>query len=395
MVLAGAALFQSALLGVWINITGIFLAQIRVEMGLSVTQVSMYYTCKNIGASLLGAVLAGIFFKSNKKIYMAVMMLAEIFSALLLVVGADTWLWYVSAAACSLVQGCSGIMVPYVLNPWFGEKAGLATGTVMAASGLASALISPLASYLIEGYGWRTAVFWMCGIMAVMALASLVLMFRHEAPQQKNSAKAAVSGRSAQKPAREKSEGKFLWGTFLACCLIFLSGTILMQFTQYISIYAQAAGYSLTIGAALTSIHMVGNTAGKFLFGVFEDALGVWRSIMIAFACIFLSSVCMIFFSSCLSILYVATLGYGMVYALVMISVSRGSIAAYGEEKSKGYVGIHVSINNAAGAIFAMLIGMVYDYTLSFIPILGFGAVFCLMAGGAAFALDRRDRRRS
>ena len=126
-----------------------------------------------------------------------------------------------------------------------------------------------------------------------------------------------------------------------------------------------------------------------------RSVLGFGTVIVAIFACIFLSSVCMIFFSSCLPLLYLAALGYGMVYALVMISVSRGSIAAYGEEKSKRYVGIHVSINNAAGAIFAMLIGMVYDYTLSFIPILGFGAVFCLMAGGAAFALDRRDRRRS
>lgn len=388
-VLLGAALFQSALLGVWINVTGVFLAEIRTELALSVTRVSSYFTMKNIMAALLGAIIAKAFFRSNKKVFMACVAFSVTVAAMLLVGARYPVLWYLSAIVCSLTQGSSAIMVPYILDPWFKDKAGMATGIAMGASGLASAITSPLSSVLIGSIGWQKALFVLCVIIWVLSAAGLWLLFKNKPDSAGgfNEEKAVQAKSIRLKSGAEKSS--FKTGVFVVCSVIFVSATALMQFTQYFSIYAKGAGYALSVGATLTSLNMIGNTAGKFLFGFLEGAIGIWNTIILAFACILAACVCYLLFPGSLMLLYIGALLYGIVYALVNVSLSRGSIAAYGAKESQNYVGLHVSINNIGGAAYAMLIGVIYDATGNFSPILGAGIVFCVLSIVSALILKR------
>ena len=392
-VLLGAALFQSALLGVWINITGVFLAEIRTELALSVTHVSSYFTVKNIMAALLGALIAKAFFRSKKRFFMGCVAFSVTASAMLLIGARSSVLWYLSAAVCSLTQGSSAIMVPYILDPWFKGRAGMATGIAMGASGLASAITSPLASALIGSIGWQKALLVLCIIIWVLSALGLWLLFKNKPEDAGTFDEEKAIQAKTIRLSSGNGQHSFQTAVFIACSVIFVSATALMQFTQYFSIYAKGAGYALSVGATLTSLNMIGNTAGKFLFGFLEDFIGIWNTIALAFACILAACICYLLFPGNLALLYIGALLYGIVYALVNVSLSRGSIAAYGSKESQKYVGLHVSINNIGGAVYAMLIGMIYDAVGSFSGILAAGIALCVLSIASAVILKRRAAR--
>lgn len=120
LVLTGASLFQCALLGVLANSTGVLLTQIRMELELSMTEISAYYTIKSVVGALGGAFFAALFFKSDKKRYLLFNIFTLVASYLLLLVGAGNWLWYVAAALSGRVvlhghdygAPCAGEVVP-------------------------------------------------------------------------------------------------------------------------------------------------------------------------------------------------------------------------------------------------------------------------------------------
>ncbi len=389
LVLTGASLFQCALLGVLANSTGVLLTQIRMELELSMTEISAYYTIKSVVGALGGAFFAALFFKSDKKRYLLFNIFTLVASYLLLLVGAGNWLWYV-AAALSGVSFCTAtIMVPHVLGQWFPENIGFAIGFAMAFSGVGGAVFNPVASLLIDHFGWKGEILILSAVTVLITIPALGLMFGEKPPL------APVPARTAEAtaPAAPAPAAGHMAVPFILCCLAMLGGTVASAFTQYISIYAQGAGYALAVGATLNSSMQVGNVTGKLIFGIACDKIGIWKTMCLAIACIIAASLCFILVPGCLPLLYVASLLYGFNFALMMISVSRCSVSAYGADGAKRYMGFHTSINSAAGAVVSMSVGLLYDATGSFIPILLLGSGFGCLSIIAAMTMDRRTSR--
>lgn len=383
IVLIGASLFQCALLGTLVNCTGVLLAQIRIEYGFSMTRISAFTSLKGVAGAICGAFCAALFFKHKKALFMTLVTVANVLSFLLLVFGADTWIWYAAAILQGITFSTSAIMVPFILNQWFPVGAGTAIGIAMAFSGLGGVVFNPLTSSLIGSFGWKWAVTVMGIITLLLGLPGVALMFSKPLPDQEKK----VVRKAENKKATSES---FPIGTFLLCTLVFMGGSMSMQFVQYVPMYVESIGYSLAVGATLTSVLMVGNVAGKFLFGALCDWLGIWKTIITALATIFVSVVLFMFLPKCLPALYLAALLFGIVYALTMISISQASLAAYGSEGSKKYMGVHTSINSAVMAVFAFSIGLLFDATGSFNPLLLLIMGTCICSIAAAFVLRKK-----
>lgn len=362
-VLIGASLFQCALLGTLVNCTGVLLAQIRIEYGFSMTRISAFTSLKGVAGAVCGAFCAAIFFKNKKALFMTVITIANVLSFMMLVFGADTWIWYAAAILQGITFSTSAIMVPFILNQWFPTGAGTAIGIAMAFSGLGGVVFNPLTSSLIGYFGWKWAVVVMGIITLLLGIPGVILMFTNPTPEQAKRAEDKRSGVVV-------SDDGFPIANFLLCTVVFLGGTMAMQFVQYVPMFIDNIGYSLAVGASVTSVLMIGNVAGKFLFGAFCDWLGIWKTIILALAMIAVSVALFMVLPNCLPMLYIAALLFGIVYALTMISVSQVSLAAYGSIGSKKYMGIHTSINSAVMAVFAFSIGLMFDASGSFNPLL-------------------------
>lgn len=390
LVLIGACLFQCAFIGVLVNSSGVLLAQIRMEFDFPLTRISSYHTVKGIVGALGGVLFTSLFFKLKKPFYMAANILLVMISYLMLIFGArSNVLWYLSAAMSGASFCTSTIMVPFLLNQWFSGKAGTATGIAMAFSGLGGIVFNPFTAWLIACFGWRMTIVVLSLVMLLLAVIALVLLFHDTAPEQrKEDAQVSPRGDAAQ-----ASSAPFPYRKFLLCATALLAACFVMQFCQYVTIFSQDVGYSLQVGAALTSVFMAGNVGGKLLYGYACDKIGVYRAMAFNMAAIAVGSALFVFCNRYLPVLYIASILYGMVYGLSMISISRCCIETYGADDAKKYMGLHTSINGFLQAIGSMGVGLLYDCTGGFEAQLLGGIVFLLISICAALLLDGICRR--
>ena len=382
LVLLGASLFQCAMMGILVNSSGVLFAQIRQELGMSMTKVSAFNTIKGVSGMLSAAYITGLFFKMDKAKFLLCCQTIVVLSFVLLIWGADGWLWYFTAVLNGAALCVSAVAVPYILAQWFPQNAGFAAGVAMAFSGISGAICNPMCAKLILSWGWKVTILIMGALTMLITIPGLYLMFRWEPD---TAGKSASRNSSAYSGARQTK-------TFLLLAVVFLAGGIGVQFSMNMSMYAQSIGYSLTIGASLTTMIMIGNVASKFLYGCMCDALGTWKSTGLVLFCAGASVLCLLFASNMLPVMYGASLIYGSVYALSMIGVTRCAAAAYGEAESKRYLGLHTSVNNGVSAAFSLLAGVMYDSAQSFVPVLVVILSAMTLSFVAVLALARQKR---
>ena len=383
MVFIGACLFQCALIGVLVNSTGVLLAQIRTEFGFALTRVSAFNTVKSVVCALGGVALTSLFFKSKKWVFMLCNILLTILSYCLLVFGAENqFIWY-TAAVLNGFNACTvTVMVPYILNQWFPGNAGMVTGFAVAFSGLGGIVFNPITASLIGHFGWRWTILILSVVTVILGVAAIFLLFHNAA--QENSTKREQPDTAG--PLDISTEAVPLKRIIL-CALSLGAGCFVMQFSQYITIFAQSVGYTLQVGAALTSLVMIGNVGGKLLFGFICDKVGAYKAMVFAMAAIALGSLLYAVFNQFLPVLYIASILYGMVYSLVMISPSRCCIQTYGAEGVKKYMGIHTSVNGIIQTVSSMSVGILYDTTGGFEAELVIGLVLLGISSAAALLL--------
>ena len=389
-VLAGAALFQLALVGVLINSNGVLLTQLRTEYGFSMTRISAFNMLRCISGAVLAPVYSSLFFRYDKAKTMFGSVVLIACGYLLLIIGADTWLWYLAPCFMSCTTSIGVFAISYVVRPWFPQSYGTASGFAMAFSGVGGVVFSPVIAQLIVLLGWRWAVIIMGAVMLVTASTGLWLLFRRS-PE-------LVYGESgpAQMKKTKPNGKKFLFHKFFLCILCLMGAAFCLQLVSYINLYAQSIGYSLVAGAALTSFVMGGNIIGKLIYGVSCDWFGVWKT----------TSACSLLVAAGVWLTVLAPGSYpamcigavllGFAYSISTLALSRCCIAAYGAAESARYVGIHSGINSALGALVSMGSGLLYDKIHTFVPVFAAGAVITMVSAitAAAMSIKESGRRR-
>lgn len=385
-VLAGAALFQCALLGVLVNATGILMAQLKTELGIPVSMISAFYMVRSVVEVLGSARLAMIFYRTSKSIFMLAQLLLIVVGYFLLIIGTNTLLWYVSAVMLGFYMAAATIMIPHILGEWFPDNAGFATGTAFACSGIGGVVFNPLMSFLIERTNWKCAVIVLGIVMLVLGSAGLCLIFS----QTLDNVLCRDGAVLTEKPGCNSEKVRFDEKFWLSSIVLF-SGVAAVQFVQYVGIYLQDAGYSLSVCALITSVIMTGNILGKFLFGILNDVLGFWKTTQITLLNVGIATAGFLLGKGLLPVLFMSALVYGFSYALYTVGVSQCCINVYGRENSKTYAGMHVSVNGIGSILFLMFTGMIYNGTQKFsiVLLLIMGSSVC-----SVMAVRRLQKRR-
>jgi MFS family permease len=166
---------------------------------------------------------------------------------------------------------------------WFDKHRGLAVSLVTVGMGVAPMVVTPLATILIEAWGWRSA-------MQMTAVAALVLLvaaglFIRKPPLAVGAAPAEAA---SVEPAARQPTGGFsalrtpqfvvLAATFFLCCAAH-SGPIFHTVS-----YAMICGASALAAASIYSVEGVAGLFGRVIFGVLADRIGVRRVIVAGLA---------------------------------------------------------------------------------------------------------------
>jgi OFA family oxalate/formate antiporter-like MFS transporter len=159
-----------------------------------------------------------------------------------------------------------------VASKWFPDKRGLAIGLMVGGYGAGSAIIGPVATSMIETYGWRTTfrvlgvAFFVMGMIGTALLENPGPDFRAPAPGRATTRSAADDLRTNEMLRRPT-----FYALWLAYCLGTTAGLMvisqLVPFARSVGLTAGAAAYAITIGA-------VGNAGGRILSGALSDKLG-------------------------------------------------------------------------------------------------------------------------
>lgn len=237
---------------------------------------------------------------------------------------------------------------------------------------------------MIEKYGWKRAIVILCVVTMLLAVLGISLIFRHQCPEllKENENKKNLI-----------SEEEFKTGTgmrFIICCFCMLGGSVCLQLVNYISMYAESIGYSLTISALLMTFVMIGNIIGKLILGIVCDLTGVWKSMTAGTICVCIGALGMIFARKCLAALCLSALLFGFTYATATLTVSKCSLSAYGKAKGERFSGIHTSVNSAIAAASSMGAGVLFDATGNFTKVFFLSSIVCIMSIVAIYIMEGR-----
>ena len=163
---------------------------------------------------------------------------------------------------------------------WFDRHRSLAVSLVSLGGGVAPMTITPLATVLIENYGWRSAML-MTSIAATLLIIPAAFLIRR-APTVQREAPSPASDIAPAEPRPANMAAIFrtpqffiLAGVFFLCCAAH-SGPIFHTVS-----YAMLCGASALAAASIYSVEGFAGLFGRVIFGVLADRLGVKRVIVV------------------------------------------------------------------------------------------------------------------
>ncbi|MBU1335474.1 MAG: MFS transporter [Alphaproteobacteria bacterium] len=160
---------------------------------------------------------------------------------------------------------------------WFDKNRSLAVSLVSIGAGVAPMIVTPLASVLIETYGWRSAMLMVAiGAWAILIPASFLI---RRAPQAAAVAPAPDSTVAAPRPASPFAALRTPQFAVLALVFFLCCGAHSGPIFHTVS-YAMICGASALAAASIYSVEGVAGLFGRLIFGLLADRIGVKRVII-------------------------------------------------------------------------------------------------------------------
>lgn len=396
LVFVAATCFVGGSIGVLVNCTGIIFTAIISEFGFRSGDLSIYYTIRGLMQALSVAFVVKTASK-KPRLWLPVIGVTAMLCFVTMPFYTQLWHWYASAVVAGICMSCPFVLVPVIINNWFKKNNGMLIGIAMGASGLAGAVLSPVLSNLIAAHGWRFAVVFQ-GLLggALMALPSL--LWAHMSPDDLGLkpygyTESAMAGQASVAGAGGKSAVPGY--IFLVSTRAILMSMLTLQFMNQIPLFATSIGYTLTVGAMMSSCNMIGNVTGKTLFGIAADRIGAYRTTFLFLGVIGASTLVFIFGQGSAVALYVACLMFGFSFSMSSTAPALIYPQIYGDDY-KGKLSGFQAANNILVALSSSLIPYIYDFTGSFTPVFVIAALGVAgSVAGFVFVINRTKKVRA
>lgn len=167
----------------------------------------------------------------------------------------------------------------YVTSAWFPDRRGLIMGIFLAIFGLSVTIFSKLLSSMLNGIGVKTTMLILGVILTVViSVIALTVMKMPPAgwtPNGKIAEKAADAAPKKELVSLSIGEAlrtKEFWMFAIAFCIMVVPYAFI---SSYVTVYAtDVKGFTAEQAITIVSMLGIGTAAGRFLGGVFADALG-------------------------------------------------------------------------------------------------------------------------
>jgi predicted MFS family arabinose efflux permease len=269
-----------------------------------------------------------------------------------------------------------GVMMGIVSRAVPPEKRSQTVGTVAAAGSLATLVIAPFGQWLIDAYGWRTAL-WVFAAMAA-AMAVMALGFGRGRDEVAPSA-------AAPTPEDDLTLGQVLRvaathpGYIAMTIAFFACGFQLMFITVHLPSYLVMCGLPATLGA--TAIGLIGlfNTAGTYLIGLLGARYSQRRLLALVYLIrtVFIVAFLALPVSAASTMVFAAAMGFLWLSVAPLVSGLVGRVFGL---KHFGTLYGFVFLSHQIGSFCGVLLGGIsYDatgsYTTAWLGLIAIGAL--------------------
>ena len=283
------------------------------------------------------------------------------------------------------LMGGFGLSVAYAplvatVSRWFVSKRGLAIGIVTAGIGAGTAVMSPLADYLVATYEWRLSYI-IIGLLALIIIIPGAFLLRRS-PEEKgllplgkaeaiagdeensNIAKKedSLTSESAGFSLKDAAHTKAFW--LLLAIIIFWS-TCLQMTMIHIYRHATELGIPGGVAASFMSVIGISSIIGRLVMGAVSDRLGGKRTLVI---CLVLQALAVFWLLGATDIwmlyLFAAVFGFAYGGCVPLLPVIAGEL--FGLKSIGEIIGVQMLGVAIGGAIGPLLGGYVFDVTGSY-----------------------------
>jgi MFS family permease len=182
--------------------------------------------------------------------------------------------------------GCAYVPAIGAVQRWFVRRRGFASGLAVGGIGVGTLAMPPLASLLIQSFGWRGAYLALGAIAAVVG-GGLALLIENDPrerglgpdgdPLQPEATPTQPQGASVGEAIHSRH---FI--SLYAACLICSFG-VFVPFVHLVP-YARDHGVAASAAVMLLGAIGIGSTAGRFFLGGLADRMGRQLSLLLMFA---------------------------------------------------------------------------------------------------------------
>ena len=374
----------------------VYLPYIMAEHGLTHAQTSSLVTlrCLVSFVSMLGI---GLYYK-KVSIRLGVTMAAGYAGlAFLLYSVAETYPVFCLGAAISGLSYGLGSMIPVsiLMNRWFVEHRALALSICGTGSGIATILLPPVTTALVEGLSMSAA--FRIEACAVFGFTALILLFLRNDPGEKG---LKPFGWEHAHPAGEKAEPERtftltarMWA-LMACASLFM-GALANPGFSHLSVLFTSEGFDPMVVAVILSGAGVVITLAKLIYGGVTDRVGGCKSSLLFGGILLVGHLlCCLAFLQSLPVTLLTVLFLGVGYPICTIGPS---IWANDMSSTARYPTVvrRLQVIYAGGAlVFASVPGILADHFGSYISAYLLFSVAMALALACVALAYRENRKR-
>ena len=371
---------QGAAIGVLNNTMSIFIRPVSEALNVSRSTFYLHNTFGMIAGMLMSPVWGEFFRNRRFKPWMVLGSMVAGGSVFAYSMATSVAHFYAISVVNRSLQGMlMGVPIARILSNWFIEKRGLATGIALSGSGLAGAVMTPIASRTIEAYGWRTG-YRQLGIIFFMITVPVLILLLKEKPEDmglkplgykesEHGERARATGLMSGISRAQAFKSKTFWCYVVG---LFLMNGCTMSTSNNVVNYLTDIGHSPAFAASIFSLLLFMLVPGKPVLGYMYDKLGMMTATIVITVMLVVSPAllaCTSLFPAALWVPYAFALVFGFAYSSGTMQMPYMTPRLFGDKEFSRVYGVCQSFSSLGMALLVPVANKVQEMVGSFVPI--------------------------
>lgn len=377
-IVAAGFVVTAASMGIAYNTFSIFIDSISSDLGFTRQQMNGTVSIRFLTQMIVAFFSGKIFARYNLKALMKVSSLALPISFILYSFSNSLYTYYI----ITIIMSVSVILLTFlpfsiIINNWFYERSGFATGIVFMGTGVGGMIFSSLGGIWLTNYGWRVTYQIFAVIMFLLIVPCIFFIIYCDPKDLKLSPFGKTDGDSE---SDGEVEGVLLvdarktlqfWLIGLSSIAASMANTTLVG---NVAPHLTDIGYSTRFSANITALTMGSMAIFKMGVGQIFDKFGLRVTITISYIATLIGLIGLVY-SNYYSVLFIVIICVGLGGAIGSMGSPLITQDIFGKRDYSAIYGVFMAVGSIGGISGPLVIGYVFDQTGSY------NLAFKIMAG--------------